>query len=433
MNHLKHQASKLFDPDTAPDHTIQIKVPGNALRAVVSNGLKKTTFCERYLPHNYSRWVSVEASEHGTNDSVFFVPERPNVDQSHMRLEPAQFVKVNQNKHDDVVRRGDEFEISFAGMSVAQMDIVGNNELLLCSLTRNDGIMPPDPEIAETTSNQAQAQVSTKNTDMSQTFTAPSQKSDASNQKPLDAAAIKKDKDWIELADLAELPTALTVQPGDIPFLHYDPVVDGHDVGSSPNSFVPIPGSKRVYLQRSGALEQDVLIRFTVMEIDKLSEEQLIAIKSLEDIGKSVGKAAATVPYLKFISWILKFANFLGRSALKKVAEPEHVLSKDMAFLLADPENGDGTTCSVPSSTNSQREEFGNYLRVSDSGAQFNCHERDHPNTMTNILFPSIVWVLLLPEFDHRRQAVCTDRGFFSKRAAHASSSRLQPEICVQE
>lgn len=40
------------------------------------------------------------------------------------------------------------------------MDAFGNNEVPLYSLTKNDGIVPPKPEVAEITPNQDDAQVS---------------------------------------------------------------------------------------------------------------------------------------------------------------------------------------------------------------------------------------------------------------------------------
>lgn len=476
MNRFSKKATTaIFDPEKAPENAIEIKVARDNLRSVVNNGLKKTNYLQRLIPLSRRRWVTVEGSDHGTSDSVFFVPERANVSESHARMEPAQYIKINPSEHDDVVRRGDDFEITFLGMSVAPMDTVGNNELLLCSLTRNDGIMPmePDePEEKEGPDDSAMSNVtSSANTSATtesplksaghsfedttekaepetiakvpvpetpvkapkpeasapvtaiapspeskvkpaapevkakpaaaaskgggvnnlmkgllnvagaaatvQKTLAPSASGPATGKKsaepgstlvegqpappkPLTLAQKKKQEAIDKIAELAELPTSLVVHPGDIPFLHYDPVVDGHDTGSAPNSFVPIPGSKKVYLQRKAAQDRDVFFRFTVMEVDKLSEEQLIAIKSLEAIAKSVSKAASTVPYLKIISSILKFANFLGSSALKKVSEPEHVLSKDLLFLLADPKGAE------EEGTGGQRDAYGNYLRVSE-------------------------------------------------------------------
>ena len=404
MDDLTHRVtSRVFNPKATPASTIAIKVNRLALRSSVQKGLKKTNWFERNFPFSLRRWITVEAAEHGTDDSVFFVPEHPNVDNSHERTLPAQYIKVNPAHHDDVVRRGDDFEISFIGMSVAPLDIVGNNEILLVSLNREENstlemetkpeLFTPsiskdsiedsteiDKERRDAINAQAEALGAGKiesPTASSATATTGTTRQAGAVTSQVDLAdrtetsdAVKKEKD---ARLLNELPNSLTIQLGDIPFLHYDPEIDGHDTGSAPNSFVPIPGSKRVYMQRRGgkASHCDVSMRFTVMEIDKLSEEQLIAIKSLDAIGKSVGKAAATVPYLKFIAWILKFANFLGRSALKQVAEPEHVLSKDMVFLLADsldddksdPAHDIGT--SRTSTSTMKREEYGNYLRVS--------------------------------------------------------------------
>lgn len=365
MADLKRALSaRLLGDGATPASTVSIRVPRPALRGVVPNGLAKADACAALLPLTPTRRVHVEAADAGVAESVFFVPETPNVLERHARAHSAQYVKLCPAGREDVVRKGDAFEISFVGMSVAKMDMVGNNELLLCSLTRDDGIMPK-PGAGRP------APVGEGNGD----------------GRPAPQEEVLPSQPDREL--LSELPTALTVQPGDTPFLHYDPEVDGHDVGSAPNVFVPIPGSKRVYLQRRGGCERDVFVRFTVMEVDKLSEEQLIAIKSLEDIGKSVGKAAASIPYLKFISWILKFANYLGRSALRKVSQPEHVLSKDIAFMIADRDDDNGSNAS------SQREEQGNYLRVSLCAFHSVVYVRTLIVSGTHILHTAVVLVLL--------------------------------------
>ena len=352
MADLKHRVTSGILPLGTPENTVSIKVSRKSLRAVIDEGLKKTTWIERHIPVRLRNRVTVEASEFGTSDSVFFVPEHPNVNLSNQRVAPVEYIKVDVADQHDLVRQDDAFDISFIGMSVSPQDYAGNNELLLCSLTKEDFANLDVKKQNTFVTNNSESTVSEDTTN------------DIKTQDSDDAIKKAKQKSYAVQAndkDLEDLPTSVTVHPGDYPFVHFDPEIDGHNVGHQPDTFVPVPGSKRLYLQRTPESNEkygDVNMRFTIMEVDKLSEEQLIAIKSLEDIGKSVGKAAASVPYLKVISWMLKFANFLGSSALKKVAQPDHVLSKDISFMVAPPKN-------QPQNSNiQQREQFGNYLRV---------------------------------------------------------------------
>ena len=389
---VKHFTTRVFTTETTPSSAVSIKVDNKSLVSALDSGIVKRNFLDRHIPFQPRRRVHVEAAECGTTDSVFFAPERPNVHNSHERVSAAEFIKINPNEHNDVVRLGDDFEMSFIGMSVSSQDFMGDNELLLCSLARKEDCIDHDD---------TRTDISLSATGSSTVTTSPSVKSsepiaapvstpekppqkpvekfpgsppemhtdmpvvlpDGSNEgkpPPPDNARLPVPKP--RTLNLTDLPTSLPIRPGDLPFLHYDPETDGHDNGSEPNTFIPIPGTKRLFVQKRASdmdmqeAVRDVVVRFTIMEIDKLSEEQLIAVKSLEEVAKSVGKASNSVPYLKIIAWLLKFANTLGRSALKKVARPDHVLSTDMCFMLAPDDD--------PNARAVQREEYGNYLRV---------------------------------------------------------------------
>ena len=353
--------------------------------------------------------MHVEAAQCGATDSVFFAPERPNVTSSNERVSAADFIKINPKEHNDVVRVGDDFEISFVGMSVSTQDLLGDNELMLCSLARKEDCLDHDDTDVDIPISEAGSSTvtSTSSLDLMRTaLSTPDKRSVQPIKKPgrysdstadsLNSCAncrrsAANPERYSELAkaktlDLADLPTSLPIRPGDLPFVHYDPETDGHDSGSKPNTFIPIPATKRLFVQKRGSdmdmanVIRDVVMRFTIMEIDKLSEEQMIAVKSLGEVAKSVGKASTSVPYLKFISWLLKFANMLGRSALKKVARPDHVLSTDMSFMLAADED--------PNAQTVQREEYGNYLRVSTQlTMSTSFYLNKAPCTMTNLFF----------------------------------------------
>lgn len=314
-----------------PDRTVSIKVPRDTLRSSNDSGLTKESFLTRHSRvHALRRRVSVEASIQGTADAFFFAPETPNADEADMRAVPCEFVKVKAEGRDDCVHFGDDFEIEFVGMSVTRQDTFGNNDLLLCSLTRKE---------------EANGMVK-----------------QGENKKASMPENYGEEKENV-VEDMSGLPSSLRVSPNDIPFIHYDPIYDGHDVGNKPDTFVAMPGTRRLYLQRRGRLAGDsdkkeespvMYIRFTVMEVDNVSDEQLAAIRSIEEIAGSVQKAAASVPYLKIVSSMLKMADRIGKSAIKRISKPDHVMSVDLGFKLYKPtKEGEG-----------RHEEYGNYLRV---------------------------------------------------------------------
>lgn len=385
MDTLSKSLSHLPGLNPNLSNTISIKVPRNSLRSAHDNGLFKTDIISRnlaYLP--IKRRVNVEASVEGTSDSVFFTPEQANADMSNCRSSPVQFVKVRPADHDDIVYQGDDFEIEFIGMNCTPQDsMFGGNDLLLCSLTTDDEAQEREkakdidaensvvitPTATPTATPIASRQGSASSEDVDADGVATTSSVDKEKAEALAASGTNVGTEEEE-SKPAELPSSLHMTNYDLPFIHYDPEYDGHDVGSRPDTFVPIPGSKRLYLQRKGkfAPKEDqespaLYMRFTVMEVDKLSEEQISAIKSIEMIGKSVSNAAASVPYLKIISSMLKFANYLGKSALKKVSEPDHVMSVDVGFKLAqrvEEQNAEGQKVLV---LRPRQEEIGNYLR----------------------------------------------------------------------
>lgn len=282
---------------------------------------------------------------------MFYVPETPSANSS-ARATPVQFVKTSANDTPDLVHASHAFQISFVGMSVTPHDLFANNELLLCSIRKRS-------KLSDLSSN----------TSLTSSSTQPSVNTALTSEEDAETMPTVQKKDPPK-----SLHPSFTLRPDDIPFIHYDPVIDGHDVGSRPDTFVPVPGSKRLYLQRAGTREANICVRFTVMEIDKLSEEQMAAVKSIENLGQSVGKAAATIPYLKPVGWLLKMANFFGKSAMRKLSNPDHVISRDVAFLVA----GAGSETNLEGRSEARSavgtvtdEPYGNYLRVRNSYSPF--------------------------------------------------------------
>lgn len=291
------------------------------------------------------RRVRVEASVDGVKDFVFYAPEG---DPTNRRATPTEFVKIKPTASDPtIVRRTDDFEITFIGMSVIPQDTIfgDKNELLLYSLKTDPNAIN---DIID----------------------------DVEKIREGDASDLES-----ELTDV-DAPVAPTtgfsLSPDDIPFVHYDPVVDGHDVGTLPNAFIPVPASKSLYVQhhgkgKDGMKPKDGLatipLRFMVLEIDNVSDGQARAVGSISQLGKMVKSTG--VPYLQPLSMAVSAASAIGKEALKNYSKPDHVMSKDLAFLLAEPEEEDHDG-SVGSSTASSRvETYGNFLRVSDQAALF--------------------------------------------------------------
>lgn len=284
------------------------------------------------------RRVRVEASVDGVKDFVFYAPEG---DPTNRRATPTEFVKTRPTPGDNtIVRRCDSFEISFVGMSVIPEDTIfsDKNELLLYSLKTN-------PEAIYDVIDDAEKLRENDSDDLHSELT------------DVDAPIV---------------PTSgFSLSPDDIPFIHYDPVVDGHDVGSAPNSFIPVPASKSLFFQHSGRKSKkpinglaSVPLRFNVLEIDRVSDGQARAVGSVGELGKMVKSTG--IPYLQPLSMAVNAAAALGREGLKNYSKPDHVMSKDLVFLLAEPEEDDNTSSGGSNSSVSNRvETYGNFLRVS--------------------------------------------------------------------
>ena len=253
----------------------------------------------------------------------------------------TEFVKVRPTAGDKtIVRRTDTFEIRFVGISVIPEDTIfnDNNELLLYSLkTSPEALYDIDDDAEKLRENDS-------------------------------------DDLHSELTDM-EAPVApqsgFSLSPDDIPFIHYDPVVDGHGVGTKPNSFVPVPASKSLFLQHCPNDSKkpinglsSISLRFNVLEIDRVSDGQARAVGSIGELGKMVKSTG--VPYLQPLSMAVSAASALGKEGLKNYSKPDHVMSKDLLFLLAEPdEDGPQSAGSSSSSTMCPVETYGNFLRVS--------------------------------------------------------------------
>lgn len=305
------------------------------------------------------RRVRVEASVDGVKDFVFYAPEG---DPSNRHATPTEFVKIRPTPGDaTIVRRSDAFEITFVGMSVIPEDTIfdNTNELLLYSLkTCHDTVGSNDGVRVAAAARQRR-------------------NSNNNNEEEEEGDSVSDDL-HSELTDVVDpsiaAPTSgFSLSPDDIPFIHYDPVVDRHDVGTAPNSFVPVPASKALFYQHRGECMTQkpvnglasVPLRFNVLEIDHVSDEQARAVGSKGELGKMVKSTG--IPYLQPLSMAVSAASALGKEGLKNYSKPDHVMSKDLVFMLAEPEDDDSTSTSGSSTSggSTRVETYGNFLRVS--------------------------------------------------------------------
>lgn len=135
-------------------------------------------------------------------------------------------------------------------------------------------------------------------------------------------------------------PNGVRLLPSDVPLIHYDPVIDGHNQGSVPNSFIPVPASKSLYRQHRHEKTNTSIIpvRFSVMEIDKISPTQAATLSRVDSLQTYASQAGTAIPYVDIVSTAVGVANSLGRHVIRNYARPDHVISSDFEFYLASPQ-----------------------------------------------------------------------------------------------
>lgn len=387
--------------------SVSVRAYRNDLRGAIDNGMPKVGLLERVREWRAWKRVLVEGTPLGTKDSVFFAPDNPTTDTYDSRGTPTTFVNIDPRRSPHTVYRGDPFEITFLGMSVSPHDFFSSeeNELLLYSLTRGNDILAPgaEPLVTSPASTMTMSAHGTNSSlegpievsDLAANAasqgvpatTSPLQTSplhSALHPRALSSNGLYGIPSGHQAAALGmagaralsmngapmmssqnfAVPTGISSVTSDAPFIHYDPVIDGHDVGNAPDAYVPVPATKALYLRCVGKkgtaaddmIPQSVSIRFTIMEIDKVSDVQARAISGVDQLGNYVSPGAESVPYLELLTRAFAVASSLGKSGLKRYEKPDHVHSVDMEFLLADRENSNRKSEEEPV--------FGNYLQV---------------------------------------------------------------------
>ena len=74
--------------------------------------------------------------------------------------------------------------------------------------------------------------------------------------------------------------------PSDVPLIHYDPVIDGHNQGSTASSFLSVLAPKALYKQHKAEHDRvlTIPVRFTVMAIDKMTTLQAAEISKIDSL-----------------------------------------------------------------------------------------------------------------------------------------------------
>lgn len=242
----------------------------------------------------------------------------------------TEFVTVDPTSEEVpyLCHSSDEIEISFAGMSVPPSDTfpTNGNELVLYSLRSH---MYHDQESdGEDNEEHGFQPASFGPKRQSETLYEHAKQDESGNIKRSSSTP------W-PVAD----SNGINLSPTDYPTIHYDPVTDGNNQPTIPNSFIPIPASKAIFRQhRSEKTNVSSLpLRFTVMEIDKLSGVQATAIRQIDSLEGFASNMGASVPYAGVISSAVGVLKKFGRNGLKRYIRPDHIISYDFKFSLFDP------------------------------------------------------------------------------------------------
>lgn len=386
--------ASMADP-TRRAPSVSVRAYRNDLRGAIGDTscASSNPFIRRLQQLRAWKKVLVEGAPLGTKDAVFFAPDLCLSGSVDSRGTPTSFVNIDPKESPHTVYRGDAFEISFLGMSVSSQDTFNaeGNELLLYSLTRNSDILAPG---SESTSNSptsgvaaptipsapdgdvpvvAVQQVGTTLSYPAAGLMPPRALStsgvtsfvSAHNGYPSHAQRTTSMNAVTTSIPNFAIPTGVLSATGDVPFIHYDPVIDGHDTGNASDTYVPVPATKALYLRCLGkkgtstddALPQSVSIRFTIVEIDKVSDVQARSISGVDKLGNYVSTGAESVPYLELLTRAFVVASSLGKNGLRRYEKPDHVHSVDMEFLLAERDNDQNDSAN-------KEPDCGNYLQV---------------------------------------------------------------------
>ncbi|CAN8073356.1 unnamed protein product [Agarophyton chilense] len=334
-------------------NSVSILVHPNDLRGGNRNGVRKENRLARRKCFRMWRRVSVEAAPALVRDRIFYAADEMH-DAEFLPRTPTEFIKGSADSP-NVVHSNDEFEISFIGMNVTPQDTLAcnENELLLYSLDNDYEI----PLSTRTRRHQSERSIEMENGYLRQ-------------------ARLNNDSRALKLQNFSSLSSNIASGPSvhvnDLPFIHYDPLRDGRKHGTEPNSYVTIPASMALYKQykrRDEAVDsryqQNASVRFNLLDLDNINDEQLDATSSITQLGELVEMGAVAVPYAELIANAFQVVAAIGKRGLEKYSTPDLVFSVDIQFRLAEATSTDyqvecdsQTSVSMAAANN-----IGNYLR----------------------------------------------------------------------
>lgn len=320
--------------------------------------------------------VLVESSLYSRSDSLFYAPFSHTDLSSIVEPTPTEFAAVvAESNTNHLVCASHDFEIRIVGMHVTPQDglIDSENELLLYSLATKPSVEHVTASDLPDDSRRSGRNTRRENMD--------------SNDEAIGSESSRRQHDRRYRERSMEPNPHLGER--DEPTIHFDPLTDGHDQGSVPNTFRAVPGSKALLYRHLGSSTQgrgarSVSVRFTVIEIDTVADAQR---KVMQRLGGMLNHQAKTkislgrfapmkkMPFGRLASpamgGFMSGASSLGQAGMEGFSKNHHVLSKDVEFALLE---------NVPTETASAvRESSGtdasiqtrlyadNYLRVSSA------------------------------------------------------------------
>lgn len=307
--------------------TIPINVSLPELKADAENEIRRRKPTPSILNRLLKRKIRVEALHDGIKDYLFYAPLGNPLNK---QILPTEFIKIKACPENfNFVKRTDDFEITFVGMSVTCQEPIQREDpvdkrYLFYSLKSN-----PNYHFQNSSHQQ-------------------------------------------------DGPCYSRLAPDDVPYIHYDAVVDNSPVeetGETPNSsnrFIRFPPSKSVYHQNNVKDAKKmpnglttVPIRISAMHVDELTYDGARAIRSNDNM-KRVMKSTG-VPYLRSLSMAAKASSNLSKEGSRGSAKPQLILSKDISFLLSESDEDyyESRSSGSGSGMNSTggRIEYGNFLR----------------------------------------------------------------------
>lgn len=348
---------------------LSILVHRSDLRAISNSGLRLSSRWNSRKFFRCRKRVTVEAVPRQLGETILYAPP-PSEAPDGTGLVPTEYIMIDPQKHSNsIVRADDNFDIQFVGFSATPKDGASwaDNEILMYSLS--EGAEPNDSSI-----DLDDEQFLLKNDLTDVQLLKKSQTAELNESTPSTPTPRKPEpKPSTTQPAARSLFSGLTAQIGMLPspsdsvFIHYDPVVDGLDGGSEPNTYTSIHAGKSLYMRHEKTLctpnPCSIRIRFTIMEIDKITDLQAKGVASIDQIGNYVSSTSFAVPYIDILGKAFTMASFLGKSGLKHYSKPDHVLSRDYRFLLA--ETDDHVDVEGNGRKDTDHHQYGDYLQVS--------------------------------------------------------------------